>query len=125
MRKNILILLVIFALIASSILFTGCQEDKGLSIDDRIRAFVQDLNSDSDNIRNNFHPSSAFRNSTRATFAGTWPFPGPGGPYSVGSISGSGSSRSVNIIGCIAGQWPFNMREDGRNNWYIDSIGGL
>jgi hypothetical protein len=120
MNKKILILLAIFALIVS-MLFTGCQEESGLTIEERIREFVSDLNGPvpRNSIREHFHPSSAHRNISEQTLAIAFP---SNRNYFVISILGSGSSRTVRIGSATPESWTFAMREDGKNGWYISSF---
>ena len=121
MKKNILAVLIIFVLILS--VFTGCQKETGLSIDERIRAFVKDLNGPRLNIRDHFHSSSSFSNINNAVILTTFPF---GSTYGVISISTvSSSTRSVNISKTGSGDINgviFVMREEGKDDWYIESI---
>jgi len=119
MKKSILALLII--LILAFFVFTACQEEGGLSIDDRIKEFVKDVNNNRNNAcKNNFHPLSGFRNGDSNTVT-TLGFPS-GPTYSVGSISGSGKSRTVVINGVAPITRTFTMLEDGKDNWYIMTI---
>ncbi len=118
MKKNILLLLAVFILIFS--IFTGCKDNSGLSIEDRIKQFVSDLNkSDRSSIyKDNFSSSSPFYNGSESTLSQAFP---KGPSYSVSSISGSGSTRTVKINGASPDTWTFSMKDEGEDDWYIYS----
>ena len=124
MKKNILALLVIFILILS--VFTGCQKETGLSIEERIRAFVKDLNGPRLNIRDHFHNSSSFSNINNAVILTTFPLGSTYGVKSISTVSSlSSSTRSVDITKSGSGDINgviFVMREEGKDDWYINNI---
>ena len=122
------ITLVLLLLAASSFLFllAGCSEDdSGMSIEDRIEAFVSDLSdSNRDGIfKEHFHPDSDSY-STGDEDAVNAVFPNATG-YTVSSISGSGSSRTGYISGGNAsatGTYTFNMKEEDDDDWLILNV---
>ena len=117
MKKTILGLLVLFILI---FVFTGCQE-KGLSIEERIEAFIKDLNGTRLNLKEHFSSSGAFAAANGTVLNSLLP---SGHSYGKDSISGSGSTRSVVIKKDGSNLAPFNfkMKEDKKDDWYIESI---
>ena len=131
--KKITLILILLSAVSFLFLLTGCEEDSGMSIEDRIKAFVSDLNDSSRNgiFKEHFHPdSTSYTNGSEATIEPVFPNDG-GETYTQTSISGSGSSRTV-YIDCtgddgVDGNYTFTMKEDGEDDWYILSInpGGL
>ncbi|MCL2480752.1 MAG: hypothetical protein FWF38_03465 [Spirochaetaceae bacterium] len=127
MKKNILVLLVICFLIFS--FFTGCKEENtGLSIDDRIRAFLRDTSGQNrDSVcKDHFHSSSNWRGGNSGTL-NTLGFTqlSPGAFYTAGLIENTGSnSRKVRVdeTGAAPFSKNFIMREEKKNDWYIDDI---
>ena len=118
MKKSILGLLIVILIF---VFFTGCEEDKGgLSIDDRIKEFAKDLNNPDRTamIKEHFHPTGSYSGMNDSTLKND--FHKGSGYYAT--TSGSGSSRSVTIYGPAAKpNWTFYMKEDGKDNWKIDS----
>ena len=123
MKKNILAILVIFVLIFS--VFTGCKKkESGLNVNERIKAFVKDLNNPPPRhgiYKKHFSSSSPFYNGDENTLKVAFP---PAKDYGV-SISGIRSTRSVTITGkARKSNWIFNMKnegKDGKDNWKIMS----
>ena len=95
--KKLSIISVLFTIAVLVFLFTGCtEEDSGLSIEERIKAFVSDLNdSNRDGIfKEHFHPDSNSYSGDESDVHAAFP---NGATYIQTSITGSGSSRSVYI----------------------------
>ncbi|MCL2791475.1 MAG: hypothetical protein FWD87_00125 [Spirochaetaceae bacterium] len=126
MKKNILVLLVIFVLIIS--VFTGCKQDPEpdpVSIEGRINQFVGDLNTASgrSGISKHFHSSHPFSNIDADVLIPLFPTLPDGSSYSVGSISSGDSTRTVviNRTSLASIGRTFIMLAAG-NNWYILNI---
>ena len=127
--KKITVILLLIAAVSFLFLVTGCtEEDSGMSIDDRIKAFVSDLNdlNRAGIFKENFHPdSTSYVTGDAGTIEGA--FAADGQDYFTTSISGSGSSRTVVIDGDQAshldyGSYTFNMKEEDDDDWLILSI---
>lgn len=106
-------------------IFTGCTQEETMTIEERIRAFVSDLNkSNRDSLKEHFHYTQIARNLMNDAY---WaPFVQEGGSYTVLSITETGSNtRSVRIDGGISqgSYYTFNMKKDG-DDWMIYSISG-
>lgn len=119
MKKNILLLLAILILIFA--VFTACQEEGGLTANERIDQFVKDLNSNSNSIgKNNFTSGTAFSMATRDYLASLYP---KTGTYSVTSY-GSGSTRTVTLNNGTSYTYTYVMKNEAKDgdDWYIVSI---
>lgn len=122
MKKRILLLCAIIGTIILASMFTGCDENKGMSIDDRINSFVSDLNGDNWNqaVKDHFHPDSSQANSDKDTLEQYF----NGNSFSIdGSISGSGSTKTVKIKRDGGNPtYTFTMKEDEPDDWYIWTV---
>ena len=119
--KKISVFLILLAAVFLLLFITGCAEDSGMSIDDRIEAFVSDLNdSNRDGIfKEHFHSSSSsYSNGDEEAIVASFP---NGTGYTVESNTGTGSTRTVTIK---SDPYTFTMEEDGDDDWYIKSITG-
>ena len=119
--KKISIILILLTTFFLLLFMTGCEDDSGMSIDDRIEAFVSDLNnSNRDGIfKEHFHSSSSsYSNGDEDAIAVSFP---NGTGYTVESNTGTGSTRTVTIK---SDPYTFTMQEDGEDDWYIKSITG-
>ena len=125
--KKIILISAVILLVISSFSLIGCKEE-GMSIDDRINAFVSDLNDSTRNgiFKEHFHSDSeVYSTGSEGTIEPVFPNDSSES-YSQTSISGSGSSRSV-YIDCagddsVDGTYTFSMKEEDEDDWYILSI---
>jgi hypothetical protein len=117
--------IVIISLVLLASFFTGCKEE-GMSIDDRIKEFVGDLNDSNRNgiFKDHFHSDSTSYDGDAALAEDNFPLLG-GASYSLISITGSGSTRTVVINnGTSNATHTFTMQEEDEDDWYILSITG-
>ncbi len=122
--KKIILLLAVLAVILMVISLSGCAQEDTMSIDDRIKEFVKDLNdSNRDGIfKDHFHPDSAAYDGNEDTVDISFP---NGELYITVSITKvSSSTRTVIIGGDDTRTCLFTMKEDGTDDWYIWSITG-
>ena len=125
MKNKAITILLILTAVSFIFLMTGCkEEDSGMSIEERIKAFVSDLNdSNRDGIfKEHFHPDSNSIGGSESTVHASFP---NGATYVQTSITGSGSSRAVYIDSSdnsVDASYTFNMKEDGEDDWYILSV---
>ncbi len=127
--KKTLLILVIISLAAFFSMLTGCAEEEDtMEIDERIEKFVSDLNdSNRDGIfKEHFHPDASSYDGNEGTIVSPFPNVGDGiHSYSLTSLSGSGTTRSVVINnGVTSDNCTFTMKEDGEDYWCILSISG-
>lgn len=108
-------------------MLTGCMQEEGMSIDERISAFVSDLNkSDRNDLKDHFHYTQVLKNGFDNTY---WDlkFSQELGSYSLVSITEVSSNVSSAVIkGGVAltgSTYVFNMKKDGED-WMIYSISG-
>ncbi len=127
--KKITLVLILLSAVSLLFFLTGCtEEDSGMSIEDRIDAFVSDLNGSSSTragiFKEHFHPDSYSYTGSEGTIDSA--FETAGQNYSITSISGSGSSRTVVIDGDSVstdyGSYTFDMREEDDDDWLIFSV---
>jgi len=119
MKKTILVLLVILVLILS--VFIGCKELLGMSKEDRVKEFAKALNNSNRNamIKEHFHPSGSYYGMSDAELANDFP---KGSGYSASNVSVSGNNVTATINGPASKpNWTFNMKEDGKDDWKINS----
>jgi len=123
--KKIILLLTVLAVILTVFFLAGCKEDATMSIDDRIKEFVKDLNGSSrDGIfKDHFHPDSdSYDGSDALVLEPQLP---KGDIYITASITKlSSTTRTVLIGGSDTYTCLFTMKEDGADDWYIWSISG-
>ncbi|MCL2705633.1 MAG: hypothetical protein FWE72_05440 [Spirochaetaceae bacterium] len=119
MKKGILALLVIFILALS--IFTGCQDDGGLTADERIKQFVSDLNKDRNKAyKDNCATGSPLQIMGNKDYADN-SF-GTASNLSVSSTSGPNTSKTVIISNSKYVTYIFTMKnegKDGKDDWYI------
>ena len=128
MKKNILALLIIFVLIIP--VFTGCQEETGLTKEERIEAFVKDLNNPlrSGIYKKHFNTTSTLHNLPDLTSITLFPVAVQPQLYSVESIKSTLLSSILTVI--IKGPFDsstketftFTMKNEGntgKDDWYI------
>ena len=121
---TVFIILTIFSLV---FIITGCKEETGMSIDERIKAFVSELNdSNRDGLKEHLHNDCPIVNTANE---GHWNsfFDTSSGSFSLGSISDAGSSKRNVIINSTDGSttgdnYQFTMKEEDEDDWYILSI---
>ena len=120
MKKSILALLIIFVFIIP--VFTGCQDETGLTKEERVKAFVKDLNNPlrSDIYKKHFAHSSPSYGWGLAESILSFP---PSLNYSVASISSIGPILTVTITGASPAKWTFTMVNESKDkkgdDWYI------
>ena len=125
--KKIILLLTVITITMLVFFLTGCAEEDTMSINDRIREFVSDLNlSNRDGIKEHLHSDCSVSNSANEAY---WEskFTKTPPSYSVGSITETGSkTRNVVINGGVAlgNTFSFTMKEEDSDDWYILSISG-
>lgn len=126
MKNKILFIALILLAVFFSML-TGCTEEETMSINDRIREFVTDLNKlNRDSVfKDHFHPDASSYDGDDAVADDN--FPNDGGEiYAVISITETSTTTRAVVItdGSGTNACVFTMKEDGEDDWYIWSITG-
>ena len=123
MKKNILLLLGILVLIFA--FFTACQEEGGLTADDRIIQFVSDLNKDRNKAyKDNLASSSPLQALGNKAYADNSFGTATNLSASKSNISGPNTSKTVVITNAKYGSYTFTMKnegKDGKDDWYIEN----